>query len=244
MSYQDAIRDNIRISGEMGESYYYPPCSQCGVEVKSWAYNPRFKYTCKECRESNLSMLAEQKKEKERIKAEEARKRKRERSEDTAKKNINMMSRALERISKITDLAKYAKPIEKVQADMDKGEAFDSTEELLVALELTRQGVKYRQQVRFGPYRADFVLDSYKIVMEIDGSAFHTKDTRPREELRDNLILASLGPEWEVLRIKDDVINLRITQLTKAIMKVLQHRKLIRRAHNGVLPAWYSGIKT
>jgi very-short-patch-repair endonuclease len=224
MGHQDALRDGIRFSGEYGAQYYYPPCSQCGDEARSWGYNPEHKYICAKCKEINRVKRSQERKSKELNKSKFVK----DKTEIVKAKETSRMSRALERISKVTDIAKYTQAIEKVQVSINAGAVFDSTEELLVGLELTRQGVAYRQQVRFGKYRADFVLDSYKIVLEVDGRVFHTRETKPREQERDGCILSELGPGWEVVRVTDDNINNHITQITKAITKVLEYRKLMK----------------
>ncbi|MDD4280434.1 MAG: DUF559 domain-containing protein, partial [Candidatus Sumerlaeales bacterium] len=105
------------------------------------------------------------------------------------------------------------------------GVVFGSTEEVLVALELSRQGVKYRTQVKFGPYRADFVLDDYKVVLEVDGKLFHSEERKFQEQFRDGLILAGLGPKWELVRVTDENINKHITRLMCAIATVVEGRK-------------------
>ena len=79
-----------------------------------------------------------------------------------------------------------------------------------------------------------------KIVLEVDGILFHTERTFDKENIRDNLILLTLGADWEVVRITDELINQNITKLVPAIRKIKKERKELRKTNNECLPNWYS----
>jgi len=51
---------------------------------------------------------------------------------------------------------------------------------------------------------------SQKVILEIDGP-YHTEKTKAKEQLRDDIAIASFGADWEVLRISTDDINQNIT---------------------------------
>lgn len=231
MGYQDAIRDGIRVSEKYRTQIYHPLCSQCGKEVESWSYMPDFTYVCKECI-ALAEAIKKQKRAEQRAK-ERAEKgivkqispKLQEKLEKARTKNEAMLTRATRRLDKMSTLAKFSQAIGKVKAEMDDGVVFGSTEEVLVALELSRQGVKYRTQVKFGPYRADFVLDDYKVVLEVDGKLFHSEERKFQEQFRDGLILAGMGPKWELVRIMDENINKHITRLMCAIATAVEDRK-------------------
>ena len=110
----------------------------------------------------------------------------------------------------------------------------------MTALELIRRNVKINHQVEFGIYRVDFLLPEEKIVLEVDGTIFHTEKTKEREDIRDSLIILNLGPEWEIIRITDELINQNIRRLLPAIRAIKKKRQLIRKQNNGELPDWYS----
>ena len=234
MGYQDAIRDGVKVKfeGSRGEVYYIP-CCQCGAEVRSFSYHVKQKYICKECVE--LDRLIK-KKERAEIRAKERAEqgigqpipKTQEQIEKIRAKNETMLSKAMSRIDRMTTLSIFTQAIAKVRGEMDAGVIYQSTEEVLVALELSRKGIEYRTQVHFGPYRADFVLDANKIVLEVDGRLFHAAEREFKDNLRDGLIVAALGPRWEVIRITDDNINKNITKLTKAIARLIDYRKLTR----------------
>lgn len=247
MGYQDAVRDGIRIAEEHKTLLYYPPCHLCGAEIRSWVYLPDLKYVCKECEElKRLKKNQEraEKRAKERVEkgiVKPPTPKQQEKIEKAKTKNEAMMDRAIKRINKISSSVDYAQAIEKVKSEMEAGVVFQSTSEVLAALELSRKRVKYRTQVQFGPYRADFVLDTDKVVLEIDGKMFHAEERKFKEQIRDGLIIAALGPQWEVVRIPDDNINKHLHRLTQAISRAIDHRKLTRSREEGFIRRAKSG---
>lgn len=222
MSYPEAKRDGVRIYTDGVITNYYPKCHICGRETLTWRYNSGTLYTCHECK-FTASLQSKEKRV--------------DNDFDTKEKKLK---NAVQRISDITGIGKYKDAIEAVKAKLHDDKAFESTEEIMAALELERRGITYRHQVNFGRYRADFVLPDMKVVLEIDGTIFHGKEKRAKENLRDNLIVLSLGVEWEVVRITDEMINSKITRLVPAIRAIKEKRQLIRRQYHGELPEWYS----
>lgn len=235
MEHQEENGAIFRIMTERGINHYYVPCYKCGADVLSWYYEPGFKSICKNCLAANKARRKEESAKKRALKraeqgivqkpisAEAA-----EKAERIKAKNAAMMQRAVQRIGKIYNISLFTEAIRKVKATIDTGAVFGSTEEVLAAIELTRRGVQYRQQVSFKPYRVDFVLDDNKILLEIDGRAFHPHEKKVKDQFRDLQILERLGPEWEVLRIADTHINERLMRLVPVINKVMQNRMVMR----------------
>lgn len=229
MGYNEAVRDNIRI--ERPKSYYaptlfYPLCYKCGAEVMTYKYLRSIKYQCKKCR--TLEYMQDKEK----------------RTEINNDAKEKKFENAVARIRNITkNFQSYDDAIEKVHKILNTDGYFQSTEEIMVAIELEKNNIPYRHQVKFGIYRADFVLDKKKIVLEVDGTLFHTENTQEKENLRDNLICISLGTEWEVIRITDKLINQNITRLVKAIDTTYKERRKTRSLNGGMLPEWYTKRK-
>lgn len=234
MNYDDAIKDGVKVVNEGGILIYYPICCKCGGEARSYAYISGIKNICRDCIELDRIKRKQVMLEKKAKFLEEQgiviqpRERTGVKAKERQSKSEAMLSRAIKRIEEIADISKFTDAIEKIRLYTFAGVTFGSTEEMLVAIELTRQGVKYRQQVNFGPYRVDFVLDSYKVILEVDGRPFHSGDRKRKDQIRDGQILSTLEPGWEIVRVNDDNINERLTRLVPAIEKVLQDRKLKR----------------
>jgi very-short-patch-repair endonuclease len=229
MGIKEAREDGIRFKINSGGcNWFYPLCHICGEEVPNWNYRREIKYTCNKCKLENK--LADK------VKKE---------CDDYELKE-RKFGNAVERIMKVVpenQKAKYKEASEAVHDKLHTAGWFDSTEEIMVAIECLKRRIRIRHQVKFGTrYRADFVIESMKVVLEVDGVCYHNKYTKEKEELRDSLIVAALGPEWEVVRITDVLINENITKLVPAIKEVVKRRKLVREKY-GYLPEWYTDRK-
>lgn len=223
MSYNEALKDGIRFERRGYCNMYFPPCHICGQETESMTYIPENKYTCKKCKQEIY--LSDRKSS----------------AENSLEAKEKRLEKAIERIKRKTgNFSRYKDAIEVVKKNLHKDGWFQSTEEVMTAIELVKNNVRARHQVKFGRYKADFVLPDEKAVLEIDGELFHTDKTRKKEALRDALIVASLGSDWEVIRITDSLINQNITRLVPAIKKGLKERRRLREQYNGQLPQGYS----
>lgn len=224
MGYHEAAEDGVRRSrNDLGDCWYYPKCCICGEEVPTWNYKRSIKYTCKNCKEK-MKFVESQK-----------------RVDNNENSKNRKLKNAVDRIYKKTKKPRsYQQAIEAIEKNLHRDGWFQSTEEIMVAIELVKRGIKARHQVKFGRYCADFVLPDEKIVLEVDGILYHPKSNIYKEDTRDNLIVLSLGPEWEVIRITDELINENITKLVPAIRKIRDKRKAERLKNSGALPKWYT----
>ena len=199
--------------------FYFPLCQHCEKEVKTPFYDRAKKYTCSLCK---LMTDAEPK------------------EEATNETKDKRMDSAILRISgDARDMVPYEKAIATVKKVLYTPGLFDSTEEVMVAIELIKCGYRINHQVPLKRYKLDFVLRDQKVILEVDGP-YHTEKTKAKEQFRDDIAIASFGPEWEVLRISTEDINTNITRLSKAIEKSVERRRDYRAEHNGQLPDWYN----
>jgi very-short-patch-repair endonuclease/DNA-directed RNA polymerase subunit RPC12/RpoP len=221
MPHADALKDNIPFKNSgPGTNSYFIPCSECGKTLTSWSYHSGMVYRCKECRAKKLMQ---------------------ERADKSSMefgKRLEMAIKFLEHQQQGVEM--YQEAIEKIKKHENKCGWFQSSDEMLVALELIRSKTKARHQVKMGRFRADFVLPDLKVVLEVDGKPYHNSDTATRERVRDNCIIAALGPEWEVVRIDTEQIKVKLTKLVPAIKAVARGRKKLREAHGGRLPDNYT----
>lgn len=227
MGYREAIEDGIRRSGTSPSNrWYYPKCHECGEEVSSWNYSRGVKYTCSTCKEKAKLFAG--------IDREQSK------HESKEKKFENAVGRIFKKARRKDQ---YYHAIEAIKKQLHNPGWFDSTEEIMVAIELVKNKVKAKHQVSFGRYRADFVLTDEKIVLEVDGVLFHPKTMLQKEQARDGLIVLTLGPEWEVIRVSDEMVNQNITRLLPAIRAIKKKREILRKKNQGALPKWYSDRK-
>jgi len=223
MSYQEALSDGIKIGKDSkGFNVYYPPCHICGESVQSWGYSSQKTYTCKECKVIRNELRKEELSDLRKVDKE------------------SKLNEALVRISKVSDIIKYESAIDRVRKHLGKANWFESTEEIMVALELIRHGIRAHHQVKVLKFRVDFVLPDEKIILEIDGKPFHGADRKSYEQERDQAIISMFGDEWDVIRISTDHINKNVTRLIQAVKAVKKSRQKYRASFNGKLPKWYS----
>ena len=131
---------------------------------------------------------------------------------------------AVRRISKHANINDYEKAICSVKNHLNTPGWFQSTEEIMTALELVRNGIKAHHQVSIFEYTVDFVLPELKVALEIDCPLFHGKDKQKQQSIRDEAITNKLGDGWQVVRISTENINTNITRLIPAIKGVLKYR--------------------
>jgi len=208
MGRHEAMEDGIPIVQDNTKyNCYYPPCHICGSPVYSWSYIRSVKYTCKDCRSELVRQTRE---EGNAI------------STDNKQKKLN---KAIKRISKVTDIALYEDAISLVELNLNKNGWYQSTEEIMVALELIRCGIKAHHQVRIFDYVVDFILPDMKVALEIDGKIYHGKEKLGYQNVRDTAIMYNLGDGWEMIRISTDNINQNVTKLISGINAILVRRK-------------------
>lgn len=211
MSWYEAKEDGIpRAKDKDSYTGYYPPCHICRTPVYSWSYIRGTSYTCPECRQELAWQELEKKQQK------------------TDGKSAKF-DEAIKRISKHADISGYDKAIRSVGKCLNHPGWFQSTEEIMTALELVHNGFKVHHQVRVFDYTMEFVLPELKVALEIDGPIYHGKDKQEHQAMRDEAIANKLGDGWQVVRISTDNINTNITRLLPAIKSVLKCRHMKRR---------------
>jgi very-short-patch-repair endonuclease len=132
-------------------------------------------------------------------------------------------------------LDQYAKTLDIVGENLYRDGWFQSSDEILVALGLIRKGLKIRHQVKMGRWKVDFIIPDLKVVLEVDGILFHPKEIKKKERARDAAIIAHLEPEWELIRITDQILEKNIQKLVSAIKKIKAERQRLRKSFDGKL---------
>lgn len=115
---------------------------------------------------------------------------------------------------------------------------FDSSHEMVAAMELIRNEVYIVIQPIINNRKADFMLKEEKVILEIDGYMHEhsqVKDYKFDDEIRDEL-----GLEWEIIRIPTNYIETNVTMLYEAIMKLKIYKQKLRKSNNGFIPDYYS----
>jgi very-short-patch-repair endonuclease len=200
-----AKEDGIKIArtGEYLEYLvYHPKCSKCGNECTVSKYERGKLYVCKKCTK------------------EEKCKFQKEKQERTFKRAISCMKRNIYMRHCIKD---YKNAIQIVEQMIFNGTKFDSKEEVIVAVQLTKDNIKFENQKEIAGHKVDFCLTDLKVIIEVDGKIYHTN--KKRDKIIDDNVKSVLGLDWEIIRISDDNVNFYIAPLAKIINEVLCERK-------------------
>jgi len=213
----------VQISGGLGNEMYRTSCCVCGNPVFTWVKRQGVKFKCKSCREVERQLKKEKNSPLRMMEAE------------------RRLEIAIDYLESKRILQDYSAALDIVGKNIYRPGWFQSSNEILVALELIRNRVKVRHQVKYGRWKADFVIPDWKVVLEVDGSLYHKGDRKEKDRIRDAAIIAHLGPEWEIIRISEEMIRLNIKKLIPAIKRIKRERAKVRKSSgNGVLPSWYS----
>ena len=203
ISSEDAKRDNIRTTLEGGEfrkyTAYHIICESCGYEYIKRRYNSNDEHLCDKCRLIRNKKI----KIKERVDVLDVR----TRNEIKFEKAIEEMKKQVKwnaRYDKCVDIARK------------RVESYGSIPEMMVAIQLIYLGYSITPQQKVGKYRVDFLIESIKTVIEIDGAIFHAK----QKDNREAVIQLSLGLDWKILHVPAELISKDILKLET----ILQHR--------------------
>lgn len=203
MGYADALKDGIPMKKDKkGFDAYYPPCKICGEPVYTWNYISGMQYVCPKCRKELVEQY-------------------RNEHEDNGKGK--KLDAAVKRIAKVADINKYSSAIREVEKNLYHKGWFQSTEEIMTAIQLIHCGYKIYPQTEVFDYRVDFVIPDLKVGLEIDGQPFHQKSDAAKSAMRDEVISDKLGG-YEMIHIPADDINMNVTRLIPAIKAVLRRR--------------------
>ena len=101
-------------------------------------------------------------------------------------------------------------------------EKFGSIPEAMVGIELIRLGYRVYPQHKIGQYRVDFAIPDIKLIVEVDGSLYHSNKEKRLQ--RDAAIEYIVGFDWEIAHIPAEMIQKDITKLKSCIDVMLQHR--------------------
>lgn len=138
---------------------------------------------------------------------------------DVARKE-SKFDEATYRIKKmVKDFPKYDNSIKVIHQCLHHEKWFQSTEEIMVGIELIKNRVKAIHQQKIGRYKVDFVLPELKTILEVDGKIYH--GDKFAEGKRDGLILLTMGLDWHIVRIDTDKINNSIQSLLPAIKAII-----------------------
>lgn len=106
---------------------------------------------------------------------------------------------------------------------IDGTDNFLSLQEVMVAIQLEHQNIKYESQKVINCKKVDFFLTELKIILEIDGELYHTDENK--EFLRDRQIMRGIGEEYEIVHIEADSVPRYTWNLKESLPYIVEQRK-------------------
>lgn len=118
---------------------------------------------------------------------------------------------------------------------------FQSSDEMMTAMELVHNRVKSKVQFKIGKRRVDFLLPDLKVALEIDGALHKFKVVQ--DSKREVEIVSALNKNdsgWEIIRIPTELIEEHLTKLLPAIKTLYKTRQELRAKNGGFIPSYWS----
>ena len=114
----------------------------------------------------------------------------------------------------------YTSDIVKARKAIDK---YDSMPEVAACIELLHIGARVIVHQKVGDFTVDFCLPDEKLVIEIDGSLYHSD--KDKEFMRDYAVKHMLGDGWDVRHIPAETLTRNHALFGRSIRKVLNARR-------------------
>lgn len=187
---------NIGSRGHMGSWVYKCNCERCGKTVVRINLRRDSLILCEYCQKA----IAKKKKMLEIDQTET----KCERRFKQAVKNIK---------SQVNSFSDYESAINIAKT---KCECYGSIPEAMVAIELIKLKYSIIPQQKISKYKVDFALPKQKMILEVDGTAFHKNKYNGDREA---IIQLALGTDWKIIHINAELIAKDIKKLKEYMIK-------------------------
>lgn len=129
--------------------------------------------------------------------------------------------------SVVKNWQEYQSAVASVKRVLHRKGWFQSTEEIMAAIELMKNNIRVIPQQKVGKYKVDFCLPDKKVILEIDGAIYH--QDKIKEGIRDGNIQLQMGLDWHIVRINTERINSNITKLLEAIDGIVAEQEITRK---------------
>lgn len=199
-----------RKKDEYGRTFYEVPCVVCGRPVGMRVFSTQKIVKCNFCKKEI--------KKKRDAKIEAAREELLSILADDLGTDYEHLKRFEKGSSKFGQA--YADNIETARKAIDK---FDSVPEVVACIELLHIGARVIVHQAVNDFTVDFCLPDEKVVVEIDGSIYHTDDAK--QFIRDNAVTHMLGDGWDVRHVPSDAVMKNHEAFGRSMRKMLNARR-------------------
>lgn len=181
-------------------------CWLCGIELTDDLETPVVRCYCNKCNDYLHTV------------------KKQEQEEYVRLKKKRMLDTALDKLeNQGLDMYEYKEAINAVSEFLQENpDKFDSSEEVMAAIILCYNEINCIYQFKVLNYQCDICITDWKVIVEIDGDRHLPR--REKDNYRDIEIISELGEEWNIIRIKAELIDTKAENLIKAIKAVMRKR--------------------
>lgn len=205
-SYEQAKHDGVKVRFGPPRTVYEVPCEMCGEIIETYRYSSSHNYICDYCKGKN------KRKKKLLIESE---------VQNTKTPREIQFDKAVEEIrSQVSNFGEYERAIEIART---RNERYASIPEAMVAIELIRLKYAITPQQPIGKYRVDFAIPKRKLIIEVDGNAFHSYE---KDMEREGRIQLMVGLDWKIVRVPSEYIRGHIQMLQSLITAQIKSGEL------------------
>lgn len=195
---------------DYGHIVYEVPCSICGKTTRVLRFNPTRSYKCVIC-DGAIIKKREEKRRLARLQHEE------ELAEEIGVDAVHYR-RFENGVKKFGPKHFFA--IEQAEKMIGK---YESVSEVIACIELLYIGARVIPHQKVGELVVDFCLPDEKLIIEIDGSIYHTDIDK--EQRRDKALINMLGSDWVVKHVPAESVAKEHKAFRKAMKIYLDDRK-------------------
>lgn len=153
---------------------------------------------------------------------------------DKAEKLLMKKMGHFERISE-DNILECSKIVRKnIENGIDK---FSSIPEVAAAIQMQRIRLNYESQKKIGDAKVDFYIPEIKIILEVDGSIYHSDSNK--NFLRDRRIMSVVGEKWEIVHIDANKIPKYSWNLRDGLPYVVSQRNEQWRFRDSEFDSYY-----
>lgn len=147
-------------------------------------------------------------------------------------KRVQMLDRAMMMLKRKSSSRIYRKAKEGyfdeeydlLKQKIENGVQFGSASEIVLALEMEKENIRYISQAEICGRHVDFLLPDLRIIVEVDGAIYHTDTIKDLE--RDEYVLSYMDEDYEIVRIPDENIPRYIVgNLENLLLYILARRE-------------------
>lgn len=214
------IEENKRFNSKYKEKF---KCITCGKEVEFMHIEPTERVFCEKCKNEHIENHKELVSNYAKIKLQVMHENALREMEKSCKCYMNDMLDSIDFVR---------------QMEIESPESFFSIPEIITAIILIDNNIKFKINHKILKYKIDFFIPDMYICLEVDGG-FHDFSLA-KDGKRDIEIRKELGEKWETIRIPTKFVMENPNKIVDSMKLMYKEIKKVRKINNGIIPSSFS----